>query len=294
MSAVNGDWETQLAAFGLAQGRANRTVRTDLFTSRYFLAWAERQPLDWEQATERDLIEFFQWCRGRMGQSAMIRRFASVKFLYSWLASTGFRVDNPCSELKFRLPNRTPKPPYSMDDLRALVDATETVRDRAMVLMLIGSGCRLGEMAGMLWDDVDWERAAVMVRGKAHRGRWVAPGRVTMKALVALHDEAERAAGPLWVSLAGKTPGEPLTDQGIYLCIRRIASRAGITRAFPRRFRTTMACDYEEESGGDILSLMKILGHAKIQTSQVYAEWNAAERALRRQAQYSLADRLAG
>ena len=101
-------------------------------------------------------------------------------------------------------------------------------------------------------------------------------------------------ATSIWVSVAGKTPHEALTDQGIYLCIRRIAPRAGIQRAFPRRFRTTMACDFEEESGGDILSLMKILGHSKISTSQVYAEWNAAERALRRQAQYSLADRLAG
>ena len=94
--------------------------------------------------------------------------------------------------------------------------------------------------------------------------------------------------------LAGKTPGQALTDQGIYLAIRRIASRAGISRAFPRRFRTTMACDFEDESGGDLLSLQFMMGHSRVHATAVYAMWNAAERALRRQAQYSLADRLAG
>lgn len=223
----------------------------------------------------------------------MIRRFASVKFLYAWLASTGLRADNPCAGLRFRLPNRTPKPPFSLDDLRALLGAARTVRDRALMLVFIGSGCRLGEMAGMRWEDVDFgEREAILVRGKGQRHRWVASGRSAMEALSVLQHDPKccnvSQSDLIWRS---RHRGKALTEQGMYLAVKRIAARAGVTSAFPRRFRTTMACDFDQETG-DLLSLMKVMGHAKITTTQVYAEWNAAERALAQQRRYSLADRL--
>lgn len=60
----------------------------------------------------------------------------------------------------------------SVGEVRRLLAATTTamgrsVRDRAILLLLVRLGLRAGEVASLTLDDVDWERAEIFVHGKS-------------------------------------------------------------------------------------------------------------------------------
>jgi site-specific recombinase XerD len=71
-------------------------------------------------------------------------------------------------------PPRIPDDPpelLSREKLRAVLKACsgksfESVRDSAMLRMLVDSGMRRGELAGIKVSDIDWDESVVTVLGK--------------------------------------------------------------------------------------------------------------------------------
>lgn len=194
------------------------------------------------------------------------------------------RDDNPAAPIRLRQPKAPIKEPFTEEELRALVSATENLRDRAIILMFIATGCRISEILSMRSADVSWESGSILVRGKGQRHRYVIPGRLAMKALDRYLDGR---TGALWINYFG----DPLCQPGCYLMIRNLGERVGV-KAYPHRFRTTFACMFNRLSNGDIQSLQILMGHAKVSTTLHYAAHGAVQRALEQQRRLSLADRI--
>jgi integrase/recombinase XerD len=150
------------------------------------------------------------------------------------------------------------------DDLRALLRATETSahpeRDRAIVLLLLDTGLRLAEAAGLRVGDVDLVEGRVTVMGKGARQRMVPIGRRTRQALrriLAPRGQVE-AGAPLFLA----TDGGALTAHGFQQVFRRLARRERLSvRCSPHVLRHTFARSFLR-NGGDVFSLQRILGHS--------------------------------
>ncbi len=63
--------------------------------------------------------------------------------------------------------------------------------------------------------------------------------------------------------------GYPLTRGSLYLCIRRLRQRCGISRLTVHLFRHTFAVSYLK-AGGDVLTLQRILGHTSLRMVNHY------------------------
>src|SRR5919199_1332054 len=126
---------------------------------------------------------------------------------------------------KMKPPLIPEEPPavLSESDLTKLLKAWEGKthedrRDAAMIRLLIDSGMRRAELAGLKVADVDFENNVALVMGKGRRPRACPFGRKTAVALDryirirAQHREAQRPE--LWLSWAGHTGA--LTANGIY------------------------------------------------------------------------------
>jgi integrase/recombinase XerC len=154
-------------------------------------------------------------------------------------------------------------------------DATEfavSIRDSAIMELLYATGIRVSELCGLDVDDLDAERRTVRVLGKGSKERVVPVG---IPALRALDDWRE--CGRALLARAGSGPALFLGARGGRIDQRtvrrvvhaRIAAAGSVPDTGPHGLRHT-AATHLLEGGADLRSVQEILGHASLQTTQIY------------------------
>ena len=222
--------------------------------------------------------------RVRLASSTCRVRLMSARSYFAYLIGKGQRRTDPTAGIKVNLKKQLPGPPYSTDELRRLLAACRSTRDRALLLLFIGSGARRAELFSLQARQIDWGRGTIRVLGKGAKERTLAPGLVPM---AALRTYLGQRIGPVWLSRYGR----PVSRSGAWKVIQSIAGRAGVGHAYFHRFRHTYATAFLKESQ-DLLALKMTLGHATWDMVERYVEYGAHERALDQQRNLSLADRL--
>jgi integrase/recombinase XerD len=132
------------------------------------------------------------------------------------------------------------------------------VRDRAIVLVLIDSGLRRGELLGLTWDDIDFKTGAVLVRhGKGGKSRTTIIGVKSRRALLKWRRQSNPNGGPF-----------DLTGSGLASVMDRISKRSGVKISCHKCRRTfaTLAL----RAGMDVLSLQRMLGHSTLEMVRRY------------------------
>lgn len=161
-------------------------------------------------------------------------------------------------------------------DLKALfetltLETPEGQRDRALFGLCYAAGLRISEALGLTLDAVDFDNASVRVRGKGRRERWV-PIQPPVDAWLRAYIEGPRR---IWAD-----PGQPqlflsrrrraLTRQAVWVRLQAASRAAGLASALhPHQLRHAFAT-HALGAGVDLRSLQALLGHASIDTTQVY------------------------
>lgn len=151
-------------------------------------------------------------------------------------------------------------------ELQALLESVrDRPRDWAVVLVLLDTGLRVGELCALVVGDVDLVNGWVLVRsGKGRRDRLVPIGASASAALRAYL--GDRRDGALFLC----RDGLPLRVEGVRKLLKRAARRAGLARrVYPHLLRHTCATNYLS-SGGDVFTLQVMLGHRDLRITQRY------------------------
>lgn len=133
-------------------------------------------------------------------------------------------------------------------------------RDRAMLALLFGAGCRRSEAAGLTWDRFDGEQLRVL--GKGDRERVVPLPPWARQALEAVRP-ADRS-GRILRSQRGAT----LTDEGVRFALARLAGRAGVNAITPHDARRTFISELLDVA--DLGTVADLAGHASAQQTRTY------------------------
>lgn len=162
-----------------------------------------------------------------------------------------------------RIP-KTILPAFSEADVRRLLDACLTERDRAAILVLLDTGLRASEFIALDGSDVDLALGTVKVRqGKGGKDRTVYLGHRSREALGRY---LQRADGPLW---RNPRNGRRLTDSGLRQLLERIGRRAAVAECHPHTFRRTFAL-WSLRAGMSIYHLQRLMGHEDLTMLQRY------------------------
>jgi site-specific recombinase XerD len=206
-------------------------------------------------------------------------QFRAVRRFLRWLA---LEEDRPDPVAGLRAPTAKPRlvPVFTSEELSALRTACQgssfaARRDTAIIEVLLATGIRRSEMAGIRCDPGDPARGdlnlagrEIRVRGKGGRERIVKISYHAARAVDrylrvrAKHPLASRPE--LWLGTGGRGP---VTPDGIYQIVVKAGKRTGVA-VYPHRFRHHFSHTWLDR-GGDGGDLMELNGW----TSPQMLEW---------------------
>ena len=186
--------------------------------------------------------------------------FETIKALCNWALREGYPVDP--SVLRVRAPKVAQKEPetYTTDQLSVIVQATAAGWARLGILILLGTGMRVGELCALIVEDVEDDGEATFLkvrRGKGAKFRRVPVSRQLRRELLRYLNRLRPDTGV--ANLLVLRDGRPVRVETVTDLFRRMQARLGF-KVHAHRFRHTFATEYLRR-GGEIERLRRILGH---------------------------------
>ncbi len=251
----------QFLAAKTAAGLSSRTIATYKLHVAHFTTWLDGRPIS--RPTLRAYLTELLATKKAITVASYIR---DVSVYCAWLVDEGDLDTNPATRLKPKVPKRRPTS-YGKRHINALLDGAD-LRTKALIITLLDTGLRVGELVSMNRDRVDVVTGHFTVVGKGDKERsgWMsAYALIAIRVYLASRDDDDPA---LWRGKKGR-----LTESGVYQIIKRRASAIGIRDEIHRllhSFRATFAKHYIRR-GGDLESLRRLLGHETIAMAAHYA-----------------------
>ncbi|MBI1376186.1 MAG: site-specific tyrosine recombinase XerD [Frankiales bacterium] len=269
--------ERGLAANSLA------AYRRDL--ARYEAFCAEHGITDPARVSEADVADFLVALRSGdaehrpLAASSAGRAVVAVRGFHRFAAREGLAEADPGRAVRPpALPKRLPKA-ISVAEVEAILEAAgadgtpRSLRDRALLEVLYGTGARISEAVGLDVDDLDRDDASVLLRGKGGKERRVPVGRPALAAVEAYlvrGRPALAAAGRGGPALFLNHRGGRLTRQSAWSVLAAAVGRSGVTaEVSPHTFRHSFAT-HLLDGGADVRVVQELLGHASVTTTQIY------------------------
>ena len=209
------------------------------------------------------------------------QRLSSLHALARFIGENCPELVEWCIQIRLIPFKRTVKPGLTYLDkseMGALLDSPDRSkpqgqRDYALLLFLYNSGARASEAAGLRIGDIDWHAQYVRIIGKGNKQRTCPMWPITMEELH--HVAAQR--GPEQRLFLNRNE-QPITRFGVHTMVERHALRAirqspslSVKRVSPHVIRHTTAT-HLLHSGVDINTIRAWLGHASLNTTNIYAE----------------------
>src|SRR5699024_9348694 len=152
------------------------------------------------------------------------------------------------------------------------------LRDRLIVELLYATGIRVGELCALDLDSVDARRRVLRVIGKGDRERVVPYGAPAQEALDAWleYGRAELATGRSGAALLLGVRGGRLGQRAARTVVHEVLSAIpGAPDMGPHGLRHS-AATHLLEGGADLRVVQELLGHASLNTTQLYTHVSVA------------------
>jgi site-specific recombinase XerD len=181
-------------------------------------------------------------------------------------------VINPVKS-EFRQREPKPLPRFLRDEeIEIMLDSIKSKRDRAMCMLMLRGGLRVGEVAKLTLRAIDFERKRIFVfNGKGPKDRIVYFSKDTYEAIQDyLKVRPSTHVKRLFLVERGLYKGKPISLRGIQKCMENYAKKTGLTISC-HRLRHTMATQLLN-ADAMLASVQELLGHQNIMSTQRYCK----------------------
>jgi integrase/recombinase XerD len=269
---------------------SDQTVETRRRQLGYFIDWAAARGIIHPAEVTKPIVERYQrymyHYRKRNGDPLSFQsqnsRLVPIRTWFRWLCRNNHILYNPASDIELpKLEQRLPKNVLTASEAEQVINQANVteklgLRDRAILETFYSTGVRRLELINLCPYDIDVQRGTLMVRlGKGKKDRIIPIGDRALAWIDRYVIEVrpgllvgDRGLDRLFLSHVGK----PFTPTRMTEIVRQYVNSADIgKRGSCHLFRHTMAT-LMLENGADIRFIQAMLGHSRLDTTQIYAQ----------------------
>ena len=267
---------------------SERTLENAESSLAFFVSWCEARSLLRPIELTKPILERYQHQlyllrrpdgRPQLSFRSQYVRLTAVRGFFRWLVRQNALPSNPASELEMpRLPQRLPRDVMTVDEVERVMAEPDLstlvgLRDRAMLEVLYSTGLRRSELVSLRLCDVDDERGTLLVReGKGKRDRMVPIGERALS-WVSRYVQQVRPQllvppdpGDLFLTILGEGMTAARLSQQVHNYVKDAElGKSGSCHMFRHTMATLML-----EGGADVRYIQEMLGHATLESTQVY------------------------
>ncbi len=266
----------------IEKGYSEHTLRNYLSDIEMFFEYLKEKNLEvtGESVLERlepiDIRGFLA-SRFRMNKSSSNqRRLSAIKTFFKFLVRRAIIRRNPAEIISSPKGEKALPKAISVDEVFSLIhvidsDDVLSLRDRAMVELMYGSGIRVSELVSVNIADIDMKNRTLKVLGKGKKERIVPVGTYFLEAineyLLRRQELVKRETDALFLNKNGGR----ITTRSVARIIKKYLNRCAINKKVsPHTLRHSFAT-HLLGSGADIRFIQELLGHSSLSTTQRYA-----------------------
>jgi len=244
------------------RGYAPRTQKAYLLRIRCLVRQIGR-PAD--ELSEEDVLDYFRTLASEgVSTSTFNQSLSAARIFFGGVLKRDWQINT----LKYhKAPRRLPEV-LNREEVQRLFDATESLRERALLEIGYGAGLRIDEALHLCVSDIDSSRMTIRVhRGKGDKDRYVPLPRTVLHTL-RKHYRQARPRHYLFPS--PKRPGVPIHASWVQRTFQYARRRAQIDkRATFHTLRHSFAT-HQLEAGVNPHVLRNILGHRSLGATERY------------------------
>ena len=293
--ALEAQAEKFLTHLATDRGASVYTQRNYRITLVEFSQWhrdERKSAPEWTKLQRDDFRAYLRFLgRKNLGRAGTQLRFSALRTFYKFLVRHGVLEVTPIRNIS--MPKRAKRlPKYltieQMIDLLAAplkvlktppekkragrpVSAVAAYRDVAILETIYSCGLRISELVGLRVEDIDWREESVRVRGKGKKERMVPIGQTALRAIESYWGLLlNRPTGASPVFLSETKERSPVNGIVMARRLKTYLALAGLDPAItPHKLRHSYAT-HLLDAGADLRSVQELLGHAHLETTQVY------------------------
>lgn len=218
-----------------------------------------------------------------IARTSLRNRYASLHAFFNWCIQQDYLTANPATAVT---KPKNPQPieeGFTREEASRLVrysgpprgkptvfkhggPFTIAVRDRAMVVTLLGTAARADELLSMTLQDVDFANRLIKLHGKGLKDRKIRMGENVAKAMKDwLKVRYLSNDSHFWLGQQRKPANYALLNKMTHA----LGERAGVDHCTPHRFRHTAATEYFH-AHRDLVATQQFLGHSQVGTTMRY------------------------
>ncbi len=276
--------EDFLDALRVEAGLSKATLSAYRADINRFLAWIEdRDVCSWRAVEGEHVIDYLARERARgLSEATVARELSALRSCLRHLFAEGTITRDPSARIPGPILRRSLPTTLSVDEVERLllspgIQGWRAERDGAFLEVLYACGARVGEALALRTDGIEPSLRVLVLSGKGGKTRVVPIGERARGALDRWISGARRSLpGAVQQRLVFLTrSGKPLDRTNAWRLVKRAAFAAGLSSAIsPHTLRHSFA-SHLIEGGADLRSVQEMLGHASIQTTEIYTHLDA-------------------
>ncbi len=226
---------------------------------------------------DTDLRDFLSESAKDLAATSRARLMSTLRSFYRFLIAEGMVASDPTATIA--IPRKGRKLPVilSVDQVTRLIEnldgtSPRNLRDRAILEVLYGCGCRVSELCGMDVTDLDLNDEMLLLRGKGNKQRLVPVGQHAAEAVYSYLSSGRPLLlkNKLSAAVFLNNRGGRLSRVSVWSILKSAARAAQLPGEMsPHTLRHSYAT-HLLEGGADLRVVQELLGHADISTTEIY------------------------
>lgn len=241
------------------KGSSEKTVKIYSYFLEKFLKYTNKT-LD--EISKDDIKSFLASLIDRYSNKSRALATSALRFFFKKIINkSDIMNDIETPKKEQYLPNVLTK-----QEVKQLIDFAQTKKSKLIVSLLYSSGIRVSELVNLKVNNLDLNNKKGKVHGKGNKSRQIFLSEQLCQELQNYLNEKNPS-----IFLFSKND-KPLTTRNIQKIIKKTSEKAGLNKKVtPHTLRHSFAT-HLLESGIDIRKIQVLLGHSRIDTTQIYTK----------------------